>query len=209
MNRLRIGFLLGIVALLALTFLGTSVHADDPSHEPEPELVIPPGGGVVPPPEVQIQVVEVEVPAPAGSPIHPSFALLVENGRNVLDTGGAVSTLTTCGTCHGTAFIADHSYHASVGLTAFTDPGDTASGRPWDTSNGLFGRRNPITYRYLSPSGDDLIDLGTADWISTIGTRHAGSGPAATSRSGYPLSELAYPTAIPRRTRAPHFRRRQ
>ena len=47
------------------------------------------------------------------SPIHPTFPLLDENGENVLESGGAVSTMKTCGECHDTEFIVEHSYHAS------------------------------------------------------------------------------------------------
>jgi thiosulfate reductase cytochrome b subunit len=110
--------------------------------------------------------------------IHPTFPFLDENGENVLDSGKAVSTMETCGQCHDAAFIEEHSYHADVGFNNFTNPGETGSGRAWDTSPGLYGRWNPITYRYLSPKGDENIDLTTAEWVRTLGVRHVGGGPA-------------------------------
>lgn len=122
--------------------------------------------------------------------IHPSFALLDQNGRNVLESSGPVSSMTTCGECHDTQFIEQHSPHADVGLRSLSPPGTTPSGRPWDISSGLFGKWNPITYRYLSPIDDELIDLGTADWVRFYGFRHAGGGPAVTSRKGDPLTKL-------------------
>ena len=44
-------------------------------------------------------------PPMAASPMHPVFPLLDAAGENVLDSGRAVSTMTTCGGCHDTAFI--------------------------------------------------------------------------------------------------------
>ena len=122
--------------------------------------------------------------------IHPSFPLLDQNGRNVLGSSGPVSSMKTCGQCHDTEFIEQHSPHADAGLRSLVPPGTTPSGRPWDISSGLFGRWNPITYRYLSPISDTAIDLSTVDWIRFYGFRHAGGGPAVTSRSGDPLTKL-------------------
>ena len=109
----------------------------------------------------------------------------------MLETGNPVSTMNTCGACHEAEFIVSHSYHADVGLDSFGNPGQTASKRPWDTSSGLFGKWNPISYRVLSPEGDGLLNMGTAGWLQTLGTRHVGGGPATTSRDGIPLIELA------------------
>ena len=124
------------------------------------------------------------------SPLHPTFLMLDEDGTNVLESDKPISTMKTCGACHDTQFIVSHSFHADVGLQDYDSPGQTGSGRPWDTSTGLFGKWNAINYRFLSPEGDDLIDLGTADWLRTIGIRHAGGGPATTSRGGNPLQNL-------------------
>jgi thiosulfate reductase cytochrome b subunit len=124
------------------------------------------------------------------SHVHPQFALLDGDGRNVLETGNPVSTMKTCGQCHDSEFIETHSYHSDQGLTSMTQPGDTGSGRPWDTSLGWFGKWNPITYRYLTPEGDALLDLGTAAWIETLGYRQPGGGPATTSRDGGPLEAV-------------------
>ncbi len=124
------------------------------------------------------------------SPIHPDIPFLDENGENVLETGLPVSTMNTCGDCHDTAFIESHSYHADVGLSNFGVAGSTPSNRPWDTSTGLFGKWNPIQYRYLSPQGDERLDLGVPEWIMTIGIRHVGGGPATTTPAGNQLADL-------------------
>jgi thiosulfate reductase cytochrome b subunit len=124
------------------------------------------------------------------SSLHPTFALLDEHGENVLDTGLPVSTMKTCGECHDTEFIANHSFHTDAGLEDFGLPGEQQGGRPWDASPGLFGKWDPVTYRYLSAEGDQRIDLTTAGWIQELGIRHAGGGPAITSQDGTPLIEL-------------------
>lgn len=124
------------------------------------------------------------------SPLHPTFALLDENGENVLTSGLPVSTMHTCGTCHDSTFIAQHSFHVDVGLAGMTAPGNVPGGREWDTSAGYFGRWDPITYRYLSPVGDTTVDLTTPDWIKQFGWRHVGGGPAEYSRNGTPLTAL-------------------
>jgi thiosulfate reductase cytochrome b subunit len=116
--------------------------------------------------------------AAAQSPLHPTFPFLDQEGENVLASGRPVSTMQTCGQCHDTAFIASHSFHADAGYTGMTTPGDTSTGRPWDTSEGLYGKWNPITYRLLSPAGDEDPDLTARTWLQTIGLRHTGGGPA-------------------------------
>ncbi|MGD8584942.1 MAG: hypothetical protein PVJ75_06295, partial [Chloroflexota bacterium] len=90
-----------------------------------------------------------EEPAAQSPTFHPTFPLLDQAGENVLDSGEPVSTIQTCGACHDTEFIEEHSFHADVGLSEMTAPGDSGSGRAWDTSPGLFGRWNPLIGRYL------------------------------------------------------------
>ena len=143
--------------------------------------------------------------APAGAPLHPTFPLLDADGENVLAGGRPLSTMRTCGTCHDTTYIESHSFHADLGLGDFVDgPGaasvaGTASNpvtstmafaQPWDLSSGIFGKWDPLTYRYLSPAGAERIDLTTADWLRQFGARVPGGGPATTARNGAPLSTL-------------------
>ena len=126
----------------------------------------------------------------AASPMHPVFPLLDATGENVLDSGRAVSSMTTCGGCHDTAFIAANNDHADVGLAEFSEPGTVAGGRPWDSSGGLFGRWDPLLYRRLSAEGEAVVDLTTPEWVQLFGARHAGGGPATTSRDGRPLAAI-------------------
>lgn len=114
---------------------------------------------------------------PQASPLHPLFPLLDATGQNVLESQAPVSTMQTCGQCHDTAYIASHSFHSDLGASEQGAPGSFA--RPWDTSPGLYGKWNPLTYRYLSPDGDSLVDLDPASWISLNAERLVGGGPAA------------------------------
>lgn len=116
--------------------------------------------------------------------MHPDYALLDKNGKSVPDSGEPVSTMKTCGTCHDTAYIEKHSFHAFLGLQEFGQSTPIPDSYPWDLSHGPFGQWNPITYRQLTPKGQEPIDLGTVDWIKLNGWRHAGGGPAAYRRDG-------------------------
>lgn len=131
-------------------------------------------------------------PAPVeqGSPIHPAFPLLDGDGNNVLQSGKPASTMATCGDCHDVEFIEEHSYHASVGLDDLGQPGETPTGRPWDLSPGLYGKWDPLSYRYLTPAGASPFDLGTASWVRTLGQQHVGGGPAAVDEAGTALPQV-------------------
>ena len=117
-------------------------------------------------------------PAEQASLLHPAFPLLDAAGANVLSSGQPLSTRQTCGACHDTAFITAHSFHADLGYSEVQPAGQVAGGRPWDTSTGLYGQWDPLTYRYLSPAGDERIDLTPLAWLQVNGARVVGGGPA-------------------------------
>ena len=123
-------------------------------------------------------------PAPIKT-LHPNFALLDADGVNVLNSGGAVSTMKSCGQCHDTGYIAAHAFHVDLGLRSFAP-----SAKTWNASPGLFGEWDPLRYRYLTQSGDERLDLSTAGWLMANGERVVGGGPATISRSGVPLTTL-------------------
>lgn len=136
-------------------------------------------------------------PAPAeqASPLHPNFTLLNKDGENVLTSGGAVSTMQTCGQCHDTEFIQSHAFHSDLGLSNYQITTD------FNASTGTFGKWDPLTYRYLSQPGDERLDLSTAEWLMLNGARVVGGGPAEIARSGkdlesLPLNAQNYDTAI-------------
>ncbi|MBK8048692.1 MAG: hypothetical protein IPK16_17155 [Anaerolineales bacterium] len=131
--------------------------------------------------------VQATTPAQA---FHPTFRVLDADGKNVLESGLPMSTMQTCGVCHDTEYIEQHSFHADLGLSDFSDA-SLELARPWDQSRGMFGKWDPLTYRYLSPTDSDQIDLTTVDWLKLYGARIPGGGPATTARDGTPLTELA------------------
>jgi thiosulfate reductase cytochrome b subunit len=122
--------------------------------------------------------------------LHPTFPLLDEEGEQVQLSGKPISTMKTCAACHDTQFIESHSFHADVGLSEYHDPGEGEGIPAWDTSTSLYGKWDPIANRYLTPEGDDRLDLGTAGWIQTLGVRHVGGGPAVYARNGERLDQL-------------------
>lgn len=94
---------------------------------------------------------------PSATRMHPSFALLDTTGQNVLESGAALSTEKTCGQCHDTIFISQHSQHARVSLN---------STEQW----------NPLLYRYITAEDDLEADLTVEAYISQLGGRHVGGG---------------------------------
>ena len=132
------------------------------------------------------------VPGAQASPLHPTFAMLDADGNNVLESGRSVSTMQTCGQCHDTQFIETHSFHADLGLGEY-QPGKESL----HASNGVFGKWDPILYRYLSQPGDERLDLSTAEWLMAYGERVPGGGPATTSREGTPLGQLSSDSSNP------------
>lgn len=123
-------------------------------------------------------------PTPKASVLHPNFALLDVDGVNVLESSKAISTMQTCGQCHDTNFIQSHAFHSDLGLSDYKETKDLSA------SNGLFGKWDPLTYRYLSQNGDERLDLSTAEWLMQNGERVVGGGPATTSRDGAALDNL-------------------
>ena len=124
-------------------------------------------------------------PAPAASPLHPAFAVLDKDGENVLTSGSAVSTMQTCGQCHDTEFIEQHAFHSDLGLSTYQTSAE------FNASTGTFGKWDPLIYRYLSQTGDERLDLSTAEWLELNGARVVGGGPATTSRDGKALESLS------------------
>ncbi len=121
--------------------------------------------------------------------LHPLFKLLDEQGNSVLTNGKALSTMQTCGSCHDTEFISKHSAHVDAGLTSLQQGMTDSVDYPWSKGHGLFGGWDPISYRYLSSSEDELIDMDQAEWIKTQGFRHVGGGPSEFDLTGKRLDQ--------------------
>ena len=116
--------------------------------------------------------------------LHPAVLLVDVDGTPVVQSGRPVSPMHSCGKCHDTRYIAAHNYHVSLGSDEVTAVGAVAQRRAWDYGPGGFGRWNPLTYRYLTPPGDQRLDLGVAEWVQRQGWRHVGGGPAVYGHRG-------------------------
>lgn len=110
----------------------------------------------------------VNAQGPTASVLHPTFSLLDGDGNPALDTGNPVSAMATCGTCHDSTFIAEHSVHTDAGMSLV---GNVDDPREWVNGGGWYGGWNAINY----PS----TDLTTEKWVQEYGWRHVGGGPAA------------------------------
>ncbi|TWT84734.1 hypothetical protein CA13_62140 [Planctomycetes bacterium CA13] len=121
--------------------------------------------------------------------LHPPIVLRDRGGELVMDSGQPISTSVSCGKCHDTDFIQRHSYHASLDIDRTVDVGSLDGYRPWDYGRGGVGRWNPLTYRYLTPPGQQTLRMGIADWIRLQGRWHIGGGPALRGFGQVPLDE--------------------
>lgn len=108
--------------------------------------------------------------APVIDRLHPPIPLLDADGALVRDSGAPISTMTSCGTCHDTAFIASHSVHVDAGASLLGTQNDEA--RPWVTGVGWYGGWNPVSY--VIPS-----QMPLDEWLRDYGWRHVGGGPAS------------------------------
>jgi hypothetical protein len=110
------------------------------------------------------------------APFHPAIVLRDQQGQSAAANGAPVSPMQTCGACHDTRYIAQHSFHAGAGLGEGFETAIAAGSRPWDFGNGLLGRWDPLTYA-TPVSMDGNLDLEYAAWMRQLGFRHAGGGP--------------------------------
>ena len=99
----------------------------------------------------------------ASSPLHPAVILRDTEGTPVLESGGDVSPLQTCGACHDTGFITQTSYHAWTGLGNYGLSPESPACRVID----------PVTYSYpLVLAAPGLH--GSRAWLRANADRHAG-----------------------------------
>lgn len=171
--------LLLLFSLLLVSARGRAEEAKSAAGKAGEEMV----------PPVTLKVTGPRRSEPIGN-IHPAVRLLDAGGQPLVPGAEArpLSLAKSCGACHDTGFIAEHNYHAHVGLDELQKGG--AAQRPWDSGPGLFGRWEPLVYRWLTKPGSDRFDMGTADWIRILGARHVGGGPARFSRDGRALEQL-------------------
>jgi formate dehydrogenase gamma subunit len=110
------------------------------------------------------------------------------------NAGDPYSPLQTCGAskCHDSAFIT-RGYHFQQGAERLSDGYDPA--RPWDLSNGMFGKYRPASVRQLARKKNESatkIDMTVWEWVTSPGLRgeppcaacHPGGGPLERDREG-------------------------
>ncbi|MBN1605411.1 MAG: hypothetical protein JW940_02200 [Polyangiaceae bacterium] len=166
------------IGLAALT-LATEVAAEPeaPSsngaagHGAAPREVAPP------PPSPELLVPPTR--AQASASFHPPVVLRDSSGARVIDSGGALSTLQTCGACHDAQWIGEHGYHFTLGVHEQTELGKTGSGRAWDFGPGLFGRWQPWAPDALLRPEALHRPREVDQWLQQVAPLLLGGGPAA------------------------------
>lgn len=141
-----------------------------------------------------------EAPPAPGSPMHPVFPLLDADGENVLKSGKPVSTAETCGACHDTAFIQEHSAHAGILTGALDAPAGEAlmihpeTGQLTALDEATAGTEmNCFMCHSTRPNNDArLIALqeGRAEWASTATL--VGTGLVEQAGDDYAWNEAAF-----------------
>ena len=120
----------------------------------------------------------------------PPFYLKDEGGRVISpvwspDEPAPYSPRETCGTCHPYQRIV-RGYHFQMGAEVMTDDYGEDTGRPWDLSNGWFGKWDHLYYRQLARKDlpdPPLYDLTPSEQLLRCGRCHPGRGVGRT-RSG-------------------------
>jgi hypothetical protein len=154
------------IGLAASTLATEAVAEPDASSKsvapppPSPELLVPP------------------TRAQASPSFHPAVVLRDRSGAKVVESGGALSTLRTCGACHDAAWIGEHGYHFSLGLGERTALGKSSSGRAWDFGPGLFGRWESWTPDALLRPGTWGSRPAVDQWVRQMAPLLLGGGPA-------------------------------
>ena len=111
---------------------------------------------------------------------HPAIVLKDDAGRNVLESGKAVSTRRSCGgDCHDYDFIAN-SFHFQQGKSEM-DPALLSSHgvAAFNSSPGMFGKFSIIPNRQLTHGGiadPSDADMSQPEWLTKCGGCHTGGG---------------------------------
>jgi hypothetical protein len=105
--------------------------------------------------------------------LHPPVVLRDSTGTPVLQSGGPVSTLVSCGDCHDTHYISGHNFHSETGYATLREPGDRLV--------------DPLSYDGRQRQGHSPADGDLAGWLARFGARHVGGGAAAAVPGGLEL----------------------
>ncbi|PIE21863.1 MAG: hypothetical protein CSA62_15310 [Planctomycetota bacterium] len=136
-------------------------------------------------------------PAPqAQRTLHPRIPLLDVDGSLVIKSKKPLSLAKSCGACHDAKYIAEHSYHASLGWDEIYS--QRPKDRPWDSGPGPFRRWDPLRNTtlhglYSDPAKAHGMPPGIAEWQRRFGRYHAGGGPASKIEFNCLLCHMASP----------------
>ncbi|MFO8174604.1 MAG: cytochrome b/b6 domain-containing protein [Gemmatimonadota bacterium] len=136
---------------------------------------------------------EAQAPIPSEARIHPAIFLLDSRGENVLQSGGPVSPLATCGDCHDTEYIRAHSLHSDPGLMASAPPAWAVSSRPWEPAVSPGAEMNCFLCHTPGPANDMRLEAhgrGNGDWAATATL--AGSGIVIGEPGSWRLNSHAF-----------------
>jgi hypothetical protein len=110
---------------------------------------------------------------------HPALILKDEAGKNVLETGKAISTRQTCGECHDYDFITN-SFHFQQGKSEMNRTLLASYNiAPFNSSPGMFGKFSILPNRQLTHAGvtdPSDVDMSQPEWLTKCGVCHTGSG---------------------------------
>ncbi|MCP4295678.1 MAG: hypothetical protein GY786_08740, partial [Proteobacteria bacterium] len=127
--------------------------------------------------------------------LHPSIAILDEDGVNVLDSGGAYSSRKSCSGgngCHDYESITQ-AYHFEMGRDEADDEFGQKRGLPHLISPGYYGGygcmggdspRHFAKKSNKSSSFIDFADFGSPGFVKTCDGCHPGGGPFEKDRNG-------------------------
>lgn len=117
-----------------------------------------------------------EEPQKIKKSVHPPILLKDDQGVEVLESGGLISTRQSCSSCHDYDTIAN-SYHAQQGR--IEERKWTQRQFPYFLSRGMFGKWCSMPNRQLTDvdvKNLEDFDLGTPEWIRGCGNCHIGGG---------------------------------
>ncbi|MDH7602925.1 MAG: hypothetical protein QHI38_12330 [Armatimonadota bacterium] len=120
---------------------------------------------------------------------HPAIELLDYSGRPIDPNSSSAppySPRQTCGACHDYEKISK-CYHVQLGADQISDDYGAKIGRPWISSNGMFGRQIHMSYLWVAKKRNPTaahIAMTPYEYSQACGFCHVGGGPMELDRNG-------------------------
>ncbi len=131
---------------------------------------------------------------------HPAIELLDCEGKPIDPNSSnpqPYSPKQTCGSCHDYDLISK-SYHVQLGADRISDDYGLKIGRPWASSDGMFGRQIHMSYLWVAkkrnPSAQHVA-MTPYEYSQACGFCHVGGGPMERDRDGlrYDIRQAKHP----------------